>query len=569
MKRSHFLPAPAWVAGPVLFLFALPLAAAPEVVGGPNAEGRQGMVVSVSPEASVVGVNTLRKGGNAVDAAVAVAFALAVTWPEAGNLGGGGFMLIHPGAKAEPVVIDYRETAPAAATRALFAAKRPAPYALVGVPGTVRGLALAHQRFGKLPWKELVRPAVVLAEGGFPVSAPLAASLERGLRDADGFPEFRRVYGRAGDSRWEAGDRLVQKDLARTLRRLAEDGPDSFYTGPTASLLVAEMKTGGGLLTKDDLAGYRAKVRTPVHGTYRGHDLYAPPPPSSGGIGLFQMLNVLENFDLRKDGPSSPATVHRMIEAMRRAYRDRACHLGDPDFVAIPAHLTTKEYGKKLAASIDFGKATPSVELAGELKLAGEGGQTTHFSIVDKGGMAVANTYTLEESFGSKVVVRGAGFLLNNEMGDFNPRPGVTDRRGLIGTAANEVAPGKRMLSSMTPAIVARDGRVLLVTGSPGGRTILNTVLCVVVNVLDFEMPLRDAVDAPRLHHAWLPDVVRLEPAWHTDQADALRRLQAMGHVIDPRPELQGDAHSIRVDPKTGRYEGAADRRRHGWAAGY
>jgi gamma-glutamyltranspeptidase/glutathione hydrolase len=568
MKRSHL---PARTCGTVLFLFALGVpAAAAEVVAGPGAEGRQGMVVSVSPDASVVGVNTLRKGGNAVDAAVAVAFALAVTWPEAGNLGGGGFMLIHPGGKAEPVVIDYRETAPAAATRDMFArAARPLPYALVGVPGTVRGLALAHQRFGKLPWKELVLPALALAEEGFPVSAPLAASLERGLRDAAGFPEFRRVYSRGGGSPWKAGDRLVQADLARTLRRLAEDGPESFYAGPTAALLVAEMKAGGGLITKDDLTNYRARVRTPVHGTYRGHDLYAPPPPSSGGVGLVLMLNVLENFDLRKEGPSSAATIHRMVEAMRRSYRDRARYLGDPDFTTIPGHLTTKEYGKKLAASIDPCRATPSATLADDIKLAGEGSQTTHFSILDPNGMAVSNTYTLEDAFGSKVVVRGAGFLLNNEMGDFNPRPGVTDRRGLIGTAANEVAPGKRMLSSMTPAIVTKAGKVLLITGSPGGRTIPNTVLGIVLNVLDFDMPLRDAVDAPRLHHGWFPDAVSLEPAWHRDHADVLQKLREMGHVIDVKQERQGDAHSIRVDPRTGRYEGAADRRLHGWAAGY
>jgi gamma-glutamyltranspeptidase/glutathione hydrolase len=553
-------------AGVVLFVAEVPAHGAS---AGPTAEGRRGMVVSVSPQASEVGADVLRRGGNAVDAAVAVAFALAATWPEAGNLGGGGFMLVHPAGKGDPVVIDYRETAPAGATRDMFAAaKRPSAYSLVGVPGTVRGLALAHQRFGKLSWKDLIGPAITLAEEGFAINGPLAASLERGLKDADGFPEFRRVFGKDGD-RWRAGDRLVQKDLARTLRRLAADGPESFYAGPTAALVVAEMKKGGGLITKDDLAAYRAKVRPPIHGTYRGHDVYAPPPPSSGGVCLVQMLNVLENFDLRKDGPAAPRTLHCLVEAMRRAYRDRARHLGDPDFVAIPEGLITKEYSKKLAASIDPDQATPSADLAGDIPLREEGEHTTHYSILDAEGMAVSCTTTLEESFGSKVVVRGAGFLLNNEMGDFNPRPGVTDRRGLIGTAANEVAPGKRMLSSMTPAFVTKDGKVLLITGSPGGRTIINTVMGVVVNVIDFEMPLREAVDAPRLHHAWMPDRVRLEPAWHKDHPEVIKALRTMGHQIDPKNEKQGDAHSIRVDPRTGRYDGVADRRLDGWAVGY
>jgi gamma-glutamyltranspeptidase/glutathione hydrolase len=329
------------------------------------------------------------------------------------------------------------------------------------------------------------------------------------------------------------------------------------------------MKAGGGLITKEDLAGYRAKVCAPVHGTYRGFDVWGPPPPSSGGVGLVEMLNVLENFDLKKDGRWSPATLHRMAEAMRRAYRDRARYLGDPDFVAVPAHLTSKEYARTLARSIDPARATPSADLAGDVRLAGEGGQTTHFSILDKDGMAVSNTYTLEESFGARVVVRGAGFLLNDEMGDFNARPGVTDRKGHIGTPANEVAPGKRMLSSMTPVVVSRDGRVVLVTGSPGGRTIINTVLCLLVNVLDFNQPLREAVDAPRMHHAWLPDRLEVEPGLLADHADALQKLRALGHAIEPAKEPQGDAHSIRVDPRTGLYEGMADGRRDGSAAGY
>jgi gamma-glutamyltranspeptidase/glutathione hydrolase len=526
------------------------------------------MVVSVSEPASQIGLDTLRRGGNAVDAAVAVAFALAVTWPEAGNLGGGGFLLVHPAGVGEPVVIDYRETAPAAATRTLFTDRPPIPSTLVGVPGTVRGLALAHQRFGKLPWKDLVLPAVRQADEGITVNGPLARSLEQGLRRAEAFPEFRRVYSKA-TGQWQRGDRLVQKDLAGTLRRIALEGPDIFYTGPLADSLVEVMKKHGGLITRADLAGYRARTRKPIHGTYRGFDVWGPPPPSSGGITLVEMLNLLENFDLRKQGRWSPRTLHLMVEAMRRAYRDRARFLGDADFVTIPAYLTEKNYAKKLAAGIKLDRATPSADLAGDIRLAGEGSQTTHFSIIDKDGMAVSNTYTLEESFGSKLVVNGAGFVLNNEMGDFNRRPGVTDRQGHIGTPANEIAPGKRMLSSMTPVVVARDGKVVLVTGSPGGRTIINIVLCVLVNVLDFDMPLREAVDAPRLHHAWMPDRITVEPRLLADHAEALQKLREMGHTINRKTEHQGDAHSIRVDPRTGEYEGVADRRLDGAAAGY
>ncbi|MBI1913211.1 MAG: gamma-glutamyltransferase [Planctomycetes bacterium] len=538
---------------------------------GHSATGTRGMVVAVSRPAAEVGLDVLKKGGNAVDAAVATAFALAVTWPEAGNLGGGGFMLVHPGGKEEPVVIDYRETAPAAATRRMFDSDRPpSPYKVVGVPGTVRGLSLAHRRFGKLSWKDVVLPAVRLAEDGFLVDAPLATSLNRELRRSKNFPELVKVYGKdRGRKVWQDGDRLVLKDLGRTLRRIAEEGPDAFYSGLTADLIDAEMKRGGGLITKTDLAGYRAKVRRPVHGTYRDFDVYAPPPPSSGGIALVEMLNILEHFDLRRDGRWSARTLHLTVEAMRRAYLDRARYLGDPDLVRIPDRLTTKEYARTLAKDIDLRKATPSTSLAKDIPLSGEGEQTTHFSVIDGNGMAVANTYTLEASFGSRVVVRGGGFLLNNEMDDFNPRPGVTNRKGLIGTPANEVAPGKRMLSSMTPTIVTRNGRVYLITGSPGGRTIINTVCGVVLNVLEFEMSVRDAVDAPRLHHQWLPDVIRVEAALAREQARTLEKLREMGHAIERTSATQGDAHSIRVDPRTGPYEGAADRRRGGWAAGY
>jgi gamma-glutamyltranspeptidase/glutathione hydrolase len=529
---------------------------------------RHGLVVSVSPPASEAGLDVLKKGGNAVDAAVATAFALAVTWPAAGNIGGGGFLLVHPPAgRGEPAVVEYRETAPAAATRDMFKGQKDwHNHRAVGVPGTVRGMALAHQKFGKLPWRDLVLPAVRLAEEGFPVDAPLAASLNEALKEAESFPELRRVYGKdGGKGVWARGDRLVLGDLAKTLRLIADDGPDAFYRGPIADRLVEEMKRGGGLITKADLEAYRAKLRKPVHGTYRGHDVYGPPPPSSGGVCLVQMLNVLENFDLKGQGRWSPPTLHLMAEAMRRAYCDRAKHLGDPDFVTIPGHLTGKDYARKLARGIDLTKATRSEDLAGDVPLAGEGDSTTHFSVIDKDGMAVANTYTLEHSYGARVVVRGAGFLLNNEMGDFNANPGVTTRAGGIGTEANQVAPGKRMLSSQTPTIVTKGGKVVLITGSPGGRTIINTALCVVVNVVDFGMTVREAVDAPRLHHQWFPDRLRFEGV--SRFPEAVGRLRQMGHRVTGH--RQGDAHSIGVDPQSGLYHGAADRRINGKAAGY
>ena len=531
-----------------------------------QSHGGHGMVVAVSAPAADVGRDILLKGGNAVDAAVATEFALAVTYPAAGNIGGGGFMVVYPGHGVEPVVIEYRETAPAAARKTMFARDEsvygPKP---VGVPGTVRGMALAHQRFGRLPWRDLVRPAVRLAEDGFVLDADLAWSLNNIVGNASDFPELVRVYGKdGGKGSWQAGDRLVQKDLARSLRLIAEQGADAFYRGPLAELIVAEMKAGG-LITRDDLAAYQAHVRQPIHGTYRGYDVYAPPPPSSGGICLVEMLNILENFDLRSQGRWSVQTNHLMIEAMRRAYLDRARHLGDADYVKIPAYLTSKDYARTLAHGIDIKKATPSASLARDLPLAREGDSTTHFSVIDRDGMAVANTTTLERIYGSRVVVRGGGFLLNDEMMDFNWKPGVTDRQGTIGTEANLIAPGKRMLSSQTPAIVVHKGHPVLITGSPGSRTIINTVLCVVVNVLDFDMDIRSAVDAPRLHHQWFPDVVRFEGS--AQYPEMVQQLRALGHEVVGT--TQGDAHSIWPNPHTSRYCGAEDRRISGKVSEY
>lgn len=525
---------------------------------------QHGMVVCVSPEAADVGVEVLKQGGNAVDAAVAVAFAMAVTYPAAGNIGGGGFMLVHPPDK-EPTVFEYRETAPAAVNKDTFAKTNDwHDHKAAGVPGTVRGLELAHKKFGKLPWKDLLQPAIRLADDGFALDTPMVRSLNESVWRKGGSAEFRQLFSKnEGKGTWAAGDRLVQKDLAKTLRRIAENGPDAFYSGELAGLLVAEMKAGGGYITKDDLAGYKAKERQPIHGNYRGYDVYAPPPPSSGGIALVEMLNMLEQFDLRKMGFGAAETRHLMAEVSRRAFVDRARYLGDPDFTRIPDFLNSKEYATKLTRGIDLKKATPSESLAEGIPLTKESDNTTHFSVIDANGLAVSNTYTLEDAYGSRVVVRGAGYILNNEMGDFNARPGVTNAKGRIGTEPNLVAPGKRMLSSQTPTVVAKNGKAILVTGSPGSRTIINTVLCVVTNVVDFDMDIQSAVDAPRQHHQWFPDELMLEGK----DLELIKKLESFGHKV--RTAKQGDAHSIWIDPKTGLFHGAADRRIDGKAAGY
>ena len=528
---------------------------------------RHGIVVAVSPPGADVGRDILLRGGNAVDAAVATAFAMAVTYPAAGNIGGGGFMLVYPaGGEGGPLLFDYREKAPMAAGRTMYT-KKDSWYSAkaVGVPGTVRGLALAHKRFGKLPWKDLVMPAIKLAEEGFIIDNALAGSLNWIVSSSPEFPELRRVLGKDGTAAWEAGNRLIQKDLAETLRQIADKGPDGFYKGVVAEMLVAEMKRGGGLITTNDLAAYQARARAPIHGTYRGYDVYGPPPPSSGGTCLVEMLNILENFDLSKQGRFSPETLHLMIETMRRAYCDRARYLGDADFIKVPAFLTSKVYARKLAHSIDLHEATRSEDLAKDIPLKGEGDSTTHFSIIDGDGMAVANTYTLERSYGSRLMVKGAGFLLNNEMMDFNWFPGETTRDGGIGTEPNLVAPGKRMLSSQTPTIVTKNGKVVLITGSPGSRTIINTVLCMIVNTIDYGMGIQAAVDAPRLHHPWFPDAACFEGA--AEYADTVQRLEAMGHSV--RGTRQGDAHSIAFDAKTGKYVGAADHRINGKVSGF
>ena len=527
---------------------------------------KRGAVVSVSSDASKAGCQVLIRGGNAVDATIATAFALAVTFPEAGNIGGGGFMTIRTPA-GEVVVIDYRETAPAAAKVDMLAGKF-TQHQLVGVPGTVRGLALAHQRYGKRPWRELLAPAIALARDGFELNDDVAGSLNRALaKPRDEANEMRRVLSKPGGGTWQAGDQLIQPGLASTLIQIADRGPDAFYTGKIAHAIADTVKSGGGILTTSDLSNYRAKIREPIHGTFRGYDIYAPPPPSSGGIALVQMLNMLETFDLKQSGRYSPHTLHLMIETMRRAYADRARYLGDTDFIRIPSHLTTKTYARKLAATIDPNHVTPSSTLAGDIPIADESPETTHFSVLDAKGMAVSNTYTLEQGYGGRIMVPKFGFLLNNEMGDFNRRPNVTDRTGRIGTAPNRIAPSKRMLSSMTPVIVVKDGRVVMISGSPGGRTIINTMLCVLLNRLQFDMPPRATIDEPRMSHQWFPETTSMEKKLITEHADAIEPLRAMGHVISEKRE-QGDAHTIFID-ESGTIHGVADPRRSGTSAGY
>ncbi len=532
-----------------------------------------GMVVSASRHASRAGREVLRDGGNAVDAAVTVALALAVTWPEAGNLGGGGFMLIRPADGRDPVCIDYRETAPAAATPTMYAADESRfTHRAVGVPGTVRGLALAHAQYGRLSWQRLVRPAVRLAREGFVIDTHLAQSINGVLANEEvqsdeRFAELRRVFAPPSGTRWQAGQRLVQPELADTLQRMAVGGPGAFYTGRTAELLAAEMQRGGGLITTADLAAYEARMRKPIRGRYRDCEILGAPPPSSGGIAIVEALNVLKHFDLRRQSRYSPRNLHLIAETLRRVFRDRALQLGDPDFVEIPVTLMDKAYAADLAQTIRSDRATSSLDLAPPMVIAEEPTQTTHFSVIDAGGISVANTYTLEASWGSRVVVTGAGFVLNNEMGDFNWVPGYTDREGRIGTPPNVIAPRKRMLSSMSPTIVVRNDRALLITGSPGGRTIISTVLEMVLNVVEFQMDLPAAIDAPRQHHQWLPDRFDLERSDDPAYGDAVNQLRAWGHEIRGVGQ-QGSAHSVWIDPDGGTYLGVADRRRGGAAMG-
>jgi gamma-glutamyltranspeptidase/glutathione hydrolase len=531
--------------------------------GSAPARARLGMVITQSDIASQIGFQVIKNGGNAVDAAVATGFALAVTHPTAGNIGGGGFIVYRP-ATGEPVSYDFREVGPARSSPEMWMKDGKYDFNIhhnshmsVGVPGTVAGLHLAWKEAGSKPWKELVEPAIKLARDGFEISHGLARSLAGQLDDFQKYPASLAQFSKNGKP-YEAGEILKQPDLARTLTRIAEQGPAGFYEGETAALVEKEMKAHGGIITMADMKAYQAKKRAVVKGTYRGYDVIGMPPPSSGGMAVVQMLNVLEGFDLKANGFSSAKNIHLIAESMRRAFADRARYLGDPDFekeIPLPM-LISKEYATEQRKSINPDKASKSSTTS--FTFTNESPETTHLSIVDAKRNAVAMTYTLEYGYGSRIVVPGAGFLLNNEMGDFNGAPGLTDERGLIGTNPNLARPGKRMLSSMAPTILAKDGQLFMVTGTPGGRTIINTVLMTILNVVDFGMNAQEAVDAGRIHHQWLPD--RLSMERFAFSADTVKLLQGMGHTINEGGN-QGAAQVIVFNQKENMLEGGVDRR--------
>jgi gamma-glutamyltranspeptidase / glutathione hydrolase len=523
-----------------------------------------GMVASDEIVASWIGAAILARGGNAIDAAVAVGFALAVTKPSAGNIGGGGLMLVYLAESNESVAIDYREQAPPRATRDMFldaggnadAQESRYGYLASGVPGTVAGLWLAHQKYGRLPWETVVMPAVELARNGITVSYYLAQSLAEHREHLASNAASRQYFYKDGGEPYQPGEQLVQSDLANSLQQIALEGPDAFYKGDIAAKIAAEMNANGGLVDKAALASYQPVIREVLTGTYRGFEIVAMPPPSSGGIHIIQMLNILEQFPVAEFGPGSADNVHLLAEVMRLAFADRSKHLGDPDFYAVPTDwLTSKAYARELAANIDIRKARPSSEVAPGTAAVTESVNTTHFSIMDADGNAVANTYTLNLSYGSGISVPGAGFLLNDEMDDFVSKPGEPNAFGLLGGAANAIAPHKRPLSSMSPTMVFRDGKPFLITGSPGGSHIITAVLQMLVNVMDHGMNIADAASVPRMHHQWYPDILQLESGF---SPDTVRELERRGHDVrfaEAWSSLQS------VSRKDGVYRGWSDPR--------
>jgi len=538
------------------------------------AQASHGMVASSQTLASQAGVQIMKEGGNAVDAACAVALALAVVHPAAGNLGGGGFMLIRM-ADGRAVAIDYREAAPAAATETMYQDVQGnilpgaslVGYRASGVPGTVAGLSLAHQKFGKLPWAAVVKPAIDLASDGFTLSDGLAREL-KSSRNLAKFPESRRIFQRNGDF-YRAAETFKQPELAATLERLANQGPSDFYRGKTAALIADAMKQNG-LITRQDLAGYRAVVRKPLVGSYHGYQVVTMPPPSSGGVALLEALNLLSGFDLDSSGFDTAKTDHLLVESMRRAFADRSKYLGDPDFVKVPVSgLTSPRYADKLRATISDSQASPSDTNGPGDPTPYESSETTHFSVVDAQGNAVSNTYTLNFGFGSGVTIPGAGFLMNDEMDDFTSKPGVPNGFGLIQGAANAIQPHKRPLSSMTPTILVKNGKPILVLGSPGGPTIITSVLQVVVNVVDHGMILQEAVAAPRIHHQWLPDAIDVEEG---AIPQAVREVLTRNgyRFSDGEGRHWGDVEAIAIDPQTALRIGVSDPRSgDAGAAGY
>jgi len=545
--------------------------------GKTTAIAKNGMVVTSHYLGSQAGSDILKKGGNAIDAAVATGFAMAVVHPSAGNIGGGGFLVYH-GADGNTTSFNFREKAPLKATETMYLNQEGelikglnhfSPLA-VGVPGTVAGLWQAHQKYGKLPWKDLLQPAIDLAEKGHPASWRDQAWLKRiqGRKEAI-YDATKKAFLKNGNSLYEPGELFKQPDLAATLKRIQKEGKDGFYKGNTAKLIAKYMKKHDGLITKKDLAAYEAVEQDLIHGTYRGYDVYGMAPPSSGGVAIVEMLNILEGYNLKEIGHNSALYLHLLTESMRAAFADRAQHLGDPAFNPdMPLkELTSKAHADKIRPTINWYQATESDSSKFNQIRFEESEETTHYSIVDADGNAVSLTYTLEYSYGSSITVAGAGFLLNNEMGDFNPVPGVTNSRGMIGTKANLIAPEKRMLSSMSPTIVAKDGKPVIIIGSPGGRTIINTTLQVILNVIDHKMDIAQAIEAGRIHHQWLPDITTLED--YTISPDTERLYKMMGHTVRYRKTM-GRAMGIFIDYEEGLLYGGADSRSFdGKAVGY
>ncbi|MBR1205491.1 MULTISPECIES: gamma-glutamyltransferase [unclassified Bradyrhizobium] len=533
-----------------------------------------GMVVAQEKLAARVGTDILQQGGNAVDAAVATGFAMAVTYPRAGNIGGGGFMVIHLAGRNEDVAIDYRETAPQAATRDMFlnADGKPDPdksrnsALAIGVPGTVAGLALALEKYGsgKFTLAQIIKPAIDLASDGFIVTDDTSDTLSDMYRRMSRWPNSAKTFSHADGTPLHEGDRLIQGDLAGVLTAIAEQGPRGFYEGAVAEKLVSGIKNAGGIFTLEDLKAYQPVIRTPIHGTYRGYDIVSMPQPSSGGVVLLEILNILEGFPMSDMKQGSAASLHVMIEAMKRAYADRARYLGDPAFVDAPTQLLIdKDYAARQRTTIDLARATPWTD-ARRAKQPHEGDNTTHYSVVDANGNAVSNTYTLNFPYGVGLVADGTGVLLNNELDDFTAAPGASNAFGLVGFEANLPGPGKRPLSSMAPTIVLKDGKPVLVTGSPGGSRIISAVTQIIVNVIDYKMDIAAAVAAPRMHHQWLPDEVRIERGFPDE---VLAELRAKGHK-PVEPLGYSSANSIVVT--TSGLLGAPDPRTRGSeAAGY
>ena len=535
---------------------------------------RHGMVVGPEQLAAEIGADILRKGGNAVDAAVATGFALAVTYPRAGNLAGGGFMLIHLADEHRQTLIDYRETAPTGASRDMFLdgngnldhSKEYFSLQSAGVPGTVAGLLYALDKYGTLSRETVLAPAITLARDGMPVSFALFFELSSAAGQLRKDPEAARLFFKPDGSPYQMGDRLRQADLAWTLQQISDHGVAGFYRGEVAQRITATMQAGGGLITAQDLANYRAIERAPVRGTYRGFDVVSTPPPSSGGVHILQMLNILEGYDLQAMGHNSAAYVHHLTESMKLAYADRSLYLGDPDFVQVPVgQLIDKGYAARQRARIDSQQATPSVEIAPGKVTGSESTETTHYSVADRFGNVVSNTYTLNFSFGSNIAVPGTGMLLNNEMADFATSPGNANAFGLVQGESNRIEPGKRPLSSMSPTIVLKDGKPWLATGSPGGSVIITTVLQMVLNTTDFGMNVATAAAEPRIHHQWMPDTLQMETGF---SADTLKLLKEMGQPVSVSERTTGQTTSIMLE--NGWLYGAADTRRAGgWAAGY